>query len=164
MKCTFTFLFLLLFASGFTQQVDSSKVPYLVDKKIPFFKMLLTDSSVFYKSDIKKKKATVIVYFSPECEHCQLFTQQLTKRIKEFGKTQWIMISPLPFKEVKDFYNKYDISNYSSIKMGFDSLFFFGSYFQAHYIPFIAAYNKKGELIRGWEGGTTVDEILKELK
>lgn len=164
MKYALTVLLITVASTVFSQAADSSKIPYLADKKIPFFKMLMTDSSLFYKSDLKKKRPTLIIYFSPDCEHCQKFTEQLTKRIAEFKKTQLIMISPLPMSRIQEFYGDYHIKDYPTIKMGYDVLFFFGSYFQARYIPFIAAYNKNGELIRGWEGGTTIDELLKELK
>ncbi|MBI2729745.1 MAG: redoxin domain-containing protein [Sphingobacteriales bacterium] len=164
MKYAVTVFFLFLNSLAHSQDADSSKTPYLMDKKIPFFKMMMTDSSLFYKSDLKKKTATVIVYFSPDCEHCKKFTETLTGQIGDFKKTQFIMISPLPMNKIKEFYEQYHIENYSSIKMGKDDLYFFGTYFQAHYIPFVAVYNKKGELVKGWDGGTTIKNLLEALK
>lgn len=164
MKYFFTALLTLIVFSSFGQQTDSSKTPYLVDRKVPFFKMMMTDSSFFYKDDLKKKRPTVIIYFSPECEHCIHFTELLLERIAEFKKTQFVMISPLPLSKVKEFYIAHHIENYPNIKMGKDDLYFFGNYFQARYIPFIAAYNSKGELIRGWEGGTTINTLLEAIK
>ncbi|MBI1780833.1 MAG: redoxin domain-containing protein [Sphingobacteriales bacterium] len=166
MKWLYSLAFLFIFNASFGQSVsvDSSQVPYLQDKKLPFFKMMQTDSSLFFKSDLKKKRATVIVYFSPDCEHCQKFTELLTKRIAEFKKTQFVFVSPFPLSKVKEFYDNYHVKDYPGIKMGFDQLYFFGTYFHARFIPFIAAYDKKGTLIRGWEGEVTIDTLLETLK
>jgi thiol-disulfide isomerase/thioredoxin len=166
MKWLYSLVFLFVFNVSFGQSVsvDSNQVPYLQDKKLPFFKIMQTDSSLFYKSDLKKRTSTVIVYFSPDCEHCQKFTELLTKKIDEFKKTQFVMVSPFPMTKIKEFYDQYHIKDYSSIIMGHDALYFFGTYFHARFIPFVAAYDKKGNLIRGWEGGITIDELQKALK
>ncbi|RTL59081.1 MAG: redoxin domain-containing protein [Sphingobacteriales bacterium] len=165
MKWLYTILFLLILNTSFSQTVtvDSSQVPYLQDKKLPFFKMILPDSSFFYKDDLKKNRSTVIVYFSPECEHCKKFTHLLKQRINDFKKTNFVMISPLPLSKIKEFYEEEHIAEYSNIKMGKDALYFFGNYFHANFIPFIAAYDKKEKLIRGWEGEVTIDNLVKAV-
>ena len=145
MKRIFFIVFVLIGQFAKSQSIDSIQAPYLQDKKIPFFKMMLTDSSFFYKDDLKRRRPTIIVYFSPDCEHCKNFTELLVERIDEFKETQLVMISPLPMNKIKEFYADHNIEKYPSIKMGKDALYFFGNYFGAHYIPFIAAYNKKGE-------------------
>lgn len=166
MKWFFSVTFLFILNNSFSQSVsvDSSQVPYLQDKKIPFFKMIMTDSSFFYTNDLKEKRPTVIVYFSPECEHCKKFTELLKNRIRDFKKTQFIMISPLPLDKIKEFYEAEHIAEYPSIKMGKDALYFFGNYFHARFIPFVAAYNKKQVLIRGWEGEVSMEALLEALK
>lgn len=164
MKRMFFIVFVLTAELASSQINDSTLAPYLQDKKLPFFKMMLTDSSLFYQSNLKKRKPVLIIYFSPDCEHCKKLTELLIERIAEFNKTQLVMISPLPMNKIKEFYTDHHIENYPTIKMGKDELYFFGNYFGAHYIPFIAAYNKKGELIKGWEGGTTISDLLEALK
>jgi thioredoxin-related protein len=159
------FFFLILFCKiGTAQLNDSITAPYLQDKKLPFFKIMLTDSSSFYKSNLKRKHSTLIVFFSPDCEHCKKFTELLLTKTGDFKKTQIIMVSALPLNFIKDFYTRYQIEKYPSIIMGKDALYFFATYYQAHYMPFVAAYNKKGELIKGWDGGTRIDEIVEAMK
>ncbi|HET9056492.1 MAG TPA: hypothetical protein VFN30_06570 [Chitinophagaceae bacterium] len=145
------------------QPADSVKAPYLLDKKLPFFKIMLTDSSFFYKDNLKKNRATIIILFSPECDHCKKQIEQLIQNIDKFKKTQILMISPLPFTKIKEFYNEYQIHRYKNIKMGKDALYFFANYFQTHYIPFIAAYDKNKQLIKGWEGNVNTDDLIKAV-
>ena len=104
MKYVFTALLCFVFKVSFSQAVDSSRTPYLMDKKLPFFKMMLTDSSLFYKSNLKKNRATIIIFFSPDCEHCQMETKELTASIKLFKKAQIIMASPLDYIILKKSY------------------------------------------------------------
>lgn len=164
MKRILFFAFILITDFVNAQTTDSIQAPYLQDKQLPFFKMMLTDSSVFYKDDLKKNRPTIIIFFSPECEHCKKLTELLIEDIKEFKKTQVVMISPLPLSKIKDFYNELHIKKYRSIKMGKDALYFFANYFQTHYLPFIATYNKKGKLVKGWEGGTTIKELVESVQ
>src|SRR5437763_877980 len=52
-------------------QVDTSLI-YLRFPEIPPFKIVnVADSASFTKADLSKKKATIIMVFSPNCEHCQ---------------------------------------------------------------------------------------------
>ncbi|MGE5107808.1 MAG: thioredoxin fold domain-containing protein [Sphingobacteriales bacterium] len=164
MKRLLFIVFILTASFARSQSKDSIQAPYLQDKKLPFFKMMLTDSSIFYKNDLKKNQPAIIIFFSPECEHCKKLTESLIESINEFKKTQIVMISPLPLSKIKEFYDEQQIKKYRSIKMGKDALYFFANYFQTHYLPFIATYNKKGELVKGWEGGTTIKELLESLK
>ena len=164
MKRVLFIVFVLMAQFVKSQSNDSILAPYLQDKKIPFFKMMMTDSSLFFKDDLKQHRPTIIIYFSPECEHCKKLTGLILEHIKEFKKTQIVMISPLPLSKIKEFYSEQHIDEYPSIKMGKDELYFFGGYFKAHYIPFIATYDKKGALIKGWEGGTTINDLLEAVK
>jgi thiol-disulfide isomerase/thioredoxin len=153
----------LLVLSGYSQRNDQVEAPYLQDKKLPFFKVMLTDSSLFYKSDLKKNQPTVLIFFSPECEHCRKMTELLLNNIEAFKKTQIVMVSALPLANIKEFYTSLHIEKYKTIHMGKDDLYFFPTYFQAHYLPFIAVYNKKAELVKAWDGGTILDNIIEAL-
>ena len=164
MKYIFTALFLFIVCAAQSQPADSSKTPYLIDKKLPFFKLILTDSSSFYTVDLKKKKNTLIIFFSPDCEHCKKLTGLILENTEGFKKTQIVMASSQPLSRIKEFYEEMKIGSYANIKMGKDALYFFGIYFRAQYLPFIALYNKKGELVKGWDGGTTVNELLEAVK
>lgn len=131
---------------------------------IPSFKLInVADSSIFTKDNLKKKKATIIMMFSPDCEHCQAETKELTEKIGLFKKAQIIMASPLDFNYLKEFYNEYKIASYPNITMGRDPIYFFGTFFKVRSFPSIFVYDKKGNLVNSFVGSTPVEEIAASL-
>jgi thioredoxin-related protein len=159
------FLVLIIIAGSTISfaQTDTSLL-YLRFPIIPSFKLTnIADSSVFTKDNLKKKKATVMMVFSPDCEHCQEETKQLTANIKLFKKAQIIMISPLEFSYMRKFYNEYKIADYPTITMGRDPIYFFGTFYQVRSFPSIFVYNKKGNFVKAFTGSTPVEEIAAAL-
>ncbi|PZR28233.1 MAG: hypothetical protein DI535_07455 [Citrobacter freundii] len=159
------FLFTLIFTGlRGSAQVDSTTPTYKRFPTVPPFQLLLVDSTSFSKEKLNKKKATMIMLFSPECDHCKHETEELIKRINEFKDVQIIMATPLPFDQMKEYYKHYGLAKYSNIKMGRDARFMLPVFFNIKSFPFLAFYNKKQELISVFEGSMPMDQVLAELK
>ena len=71
------------------------------------------------------------------------------------------MATTLPFGMMKTFHDEYKIASFKNIIMGRDVLYFFPKYFLNHYLPLIAVYNKKGELIHYADGGMPTAELIR---
>jgi len=143
---------------------DDSTLLYRRFPIIPSFKLInVADSSIFTKDNLKKKKATIIMMFSPDCEHCQAETKELTAKIGLFKKAQIIMASPLDFNYLREFYKEYKIADYPTITMGRDPIYFFGTFFKVRSFPSIFVYDKKGNLVNSFTGSTPVEQIAASL-
>ena len=46
---------------------------------MPQFKITQADGKIFKASDLKSSRPTLLIYFSPECEHCQVFMKEFFK-------------------------------------------------------------------------------------
>ena len=81
MKHTLSFIFILLPAIAFLQPSKDATAPYYNNIGYPDVSLRLTDSTtIFTKNDLPKDKIVVIIFFSPECEHCQAeATEMMTK-------------------------------------------------------------------------------------
>ncbi len=149
----------VLSVSCFAQQ-DTSLL-YLSFPTIPSFKLIkVPDSTYFTKEDLKKKTPTIVMVFSPDCEHCQEMTKQITANIKLFKKAQIVMATPVGFSYVKKFYEEYKISNYSAITMGRDPTYFLGTFYKVRSFPAIFIYNKKGQLVNWFTGEVELKKIV----
>lgn len=149
----------VLSVSCFPQQ-DTSLL-YLRFPTIPPFKLIkVPDSTYFIKDDLKKKTPTIVMVFSPDCEHCQEMTKQITANIKLFKKAQIVMATPVGFSYVKKFYEEYKISNYSAITMGRDPTYFLGTFYKVRSFPAIFIYNKKGQLVNWFTGEVELKKIV----
>jgi thiol-disulfide isomerase/thioredoxin len=156
--------FLIALCSSGYSQADSTKALYERFPDIPLFSMYKAqDSTLFTRDDLKKKKETIFIIFSPDCEHCQQETKNLIANIDKFKKAQIIMVTSLPYNQMKLFYDEFKIVNYPTITMGYDPTFFFHTFFNIKYLPVIFIYDKKGKFKKSFEGSVKIDKILESL-
>lgn len=153
----------LIFAVSSWAQTDSTLLYLRFPSVPPFTITKVSDSTKFSKDDLAKKKATIIIIFSPDCEHCQHETRELTANIHLFKKAQIIMASPLEHKYLKKFYDEYKIADYPNIIMGRDPSYFFGTFFHVRSFPAIFIYDKKGNFLNAFDGSVPIQRIAEIL-
>lgn len=155
-----------IFCAGFSQTNPSkNNAPeYISNPSIPDFTVYTaTDSSAFTKEDLKKKKATVLMIFSPECGHCQNVTRELTKNIDHFKNTQILMVTWLPYSEMMGFYHNFKIGEYPEITMGWDKKDFFLPYYQVQMYPKLVVYDKHGKYVDSFNGEINLEDVWKAV-
>jgi thioredoxin-related protein len=150
---------LVLFAEA---QVDTS-VPYKRFPTVPPFSLLQADSSMLTKDKLKKAPV-LIMFFSPTCEHCQHQVKDMMKRIDEFKNIQWILATYQQFDEMVGFIKEYKLNKHSNIKVGRDSKYILPPFYQMQNLPYLALYDKKGDLITTYQGNVAVDTLLKSFQ
>ncbi|HTH32672.1 MAG TPA: hypothetical protein VL946_15080 [Lacibacter sp.] len=158
------FFVLVSITTGLTASANSTdSIPkHLKNLKLPDFKLLLPDSVTnFYTEQLSSKKVTVLISFSPECDHCKQQTKEIIENIEQLKDVQIVMATTLPFGTMKAFYDEYKIASYKNIIMGRDVLYFFPKYFLNHSFPLIAIYNKKRELAHYFDGGMPTADLIR---
>ncbi|MDQ6755335.1 MAG: redoxin domain-containing protein [Bacteroidota bacterium] len=164
MKRILLSIFILCVGHVCFSQADSSQPVYLRFPTIPLFTIYkASDSTAFTRDDLQKKKPTVFIIFSPDCEHCQHETEALIKNINKFKDVQIVMVDYLPHEEMVKFYNNYKIANYPEITMGRDAKFFFPIFFHVESLPAIYVYDKKGKFKQAFQGSVKIDKIADAL-
>jgi cytochrome oxidase Cu insertion factor (SCO1/SenC/PrrC family) len=133
---------------------------------IPPFKMLQTNGRYFTSKDLDRKKPVVLVYFAPDCDHCQVLMQGIFKNIDAFKNVQLVLVTFKPASELALFERQYNTAKYANIKAGTEGTTFFLRY---HYkltnTPFTAIYNASGNLVCAYKNiNTPVSEILNCMK
>ena len=101
--------------------------------------------------------------FNPQCEHCQHETVELTKNIDKFKDILVVMTTSMPFDSMLQFREKFNLAQYKNIIVAQDANYFLFGFYMSHYLPFLAFYDKKRELISVFEGGLPMYKVLKEL-
>lgn len=157
--CTFFFFF----AFG---QTDSTKLPpYKRYPSLPPIQILLSDSSTVYtKAQIPNDKPVLFMIFSPDCSHCQHETEEIIAHMDEMKSFQIVMITYHSLHLMNDFITNYGLTKYPNIVVGKDVYYITTGFFDIHNIPYLAMYNKKGNLIEGFEGSLPIPEVIKILK
>jgi thioredoxin-related protein len=163
-KYFFVLVLFVITLAGYCQ-TDSIQPPYKRFSVLPPLKLLLIDSiSYFTKNDFKNKSNVLVMLFNPDCDHCQHETEEIIKHIDQFKHVQIIMATMMPFDAMKSFYQKYELSKYKNIVVGQDQHFFLIPYYSVSNLPFLAFYNKKGNLISVFEGSMPIEKVWAEFE
>jgi thioredoxin-related protein len=173
MKKVFLAIAILAFSSSalFAQQQQApqqtaqdqanAQAPYLRFPTIPPFHLLKLDSTTYLtKEDLKKNRKTLIIYFSPDCDHCKHQTESILQDFSKFKDIEIIMATYQPFEELKEFNTHYRIFEHPNMKLGRDEKFFLPPFYKIRNLPYLALYDKKGNLITTFEGTQKIDLIL----
>lgn len=138
---------------------------YSQSNKVPPFQIIQPKGTIFKAENLPLGKPIVIIYFSPECEECQQLTKELLERINEFNKASIAMITYLPKDMVVQFATAFHLDKYSNIYIGTEgNSFFVGNYYKVGELPFIALYNKNGDLIKIFNKEKSLDNLSEQLR
>lgn len=163
MKYIYIFLFALALSFTATAQTDTLPA-YLQVPYIPPFKILLADSSWYSKVNLPAKKPVLILYFSPDCGHCQLETEELISRMKELKNLHVVMVTSRPYADMAFFANHYKLRRFPSIKIGADPQRLVTNFYNVKFTPFSALYDKKGKLVKVYEDGINWKELVSLIQ
>jgi thioredoxin-related protein len=146
-------------------QTDSLQLPYVKNPTFPPVRLLMTDSTIHtIKDELPRKRPILLMVFSPSCEHCKHEAEDLVKNIEKFKKITIVMATMLPWNEMMVFRNFYGLGLYENIYMGKDVDFFLPPFYNIKNLPFLAFYNKKGQLISVFSGSLPLDKVLEEFE
>src|SRR5690349_13413903 len=97
------FMLLVLFASSVTVAQSG---------KVPPFQMMQANGKVFRAQDLPMGKPILLVYFSPECDHCEKMLKSFFKKASDFQKASVALITYLPVDKVAKFTKEYNLAKH----------------------------------------------------
>ncbi|MFT4023614.1 MAG: redoxin domain-containing protein [Flavihumibacter sp.] len=147
-------------ASVFAQKTDSTQPPFKRFPTIPPFELMGIDNQKINRESLAKRKGTLIMYFSPDCHHCLQQTDWLKDNLPAFAKYNLVLATYQPMEELKAFYDKYQMASWKNLYIGRDEKFFLPPYFKIANLPFLALYDKNGNLLTSFEGTTEIAKVL----
>jgi thioredoxin-related protein len=128
------------------------------------FKIRLTNGAGYTYQQLAKNKPVILVYFSPTCDHCKVFTEKMLQRIDDFKDEQLVMISYEDIKAVKSFDDRYKLSARQNIKIGSEGYtFIVQKYYNIQHFPFVAEYDKTGRLKKMMKGNLKPEDMAAGL-
>ncbi|MBS1597446.1 MAG: hypothetical protein JST75_04430 [Bacteroidetes bacterium] len=131
---------------------------------LPSFNLLLMDSSTLFSTNqLQKDRLTILIYFSPDCDHCQRLTKNLIKNINGLKSAQICLITPMPISETTSFYKSFDLGNYKNIVVTQDYKFSFYNFFKVSAFPYIAIYDGQKKLIKLYREEVNMERIFKAV-
>ncbi len=98
--------------------------------------------------------------FSPDCDHCQHHAEEMIKNREKFNNIQVVMASVQPLIKIKEFYKNYQLNKLKNIVIGQDREFILGTFYKMKSLPFLAFYDKKGQLMDVFEGALPITKVI----
>jgi len=134
-------------------------------QNLPPFKMYRSDKSIFNAAELPKTKPVVLIYFDPDCEHCQKLMKELFQKIDAFKSAEIIMVTFKPVEEISSFEKQNNTQKHSNIVVGTEGTgFYLRNYYGLVTMPFTALYDKNGNLKYSYRKDTLIDDLIKRLK
>lgn len=132
---------------------------------IPSIKVhIVPDSTVFTNENIQKQRPFVIMFFSPDCDHCQQETKELLAYKEELKGIQILMVSIASYADIKEFYNSYNLASMRNVTVGQDAGLKLGSIYRVRSYPSLFVYDQKGTLAKAFVGNIGIPAILDAVK
>jgi thioredoxin-related protein len=165
MKYWFLNLFFVFLTLGSYAQVDSITPPYKRFPSLPPVQLLLSDSTTLYtKKDIPGNKQVLVMIFSPDCSHCQHETEEILAHKEQLKNVQILMVTFHPLWQMNEFVSHYKLKDQPNIIVGKDIYLLLPGFYALHNLPYHALYDKKGELLKVFEGSMDFEKIIESFQ
>jgi len=160
MKKISLYIYLICLAACHSRQ---SKETALVN--LPPFDMLLMDSTTVLKAqEIPTGKPIVLLFFRPDCTHCQQETQTLLDHIDSLENVRFYFLATAPLEDIREFYAHFHLDKYKNVTVGRDHEHSFYQAFRPSNVPYTAIYDGNKRLVRIYSEEVGIDKILKTTR
>lgn len=137
-----------------------------IPQEIPPYRILtVPDSTYQTPADLKKNRPVIVIYFAPDCDHCEQFAQSIIRKIKTLRDAQLIFITFAGYQSTKNFVKKFGLSKYPNITVGTEGYTYtVQRFYRVTITPFTAVYHKSGRLLKTFSKIPKVEDMTALLK
>jgi peroxiredoxin len=163
-----TTVLFLVFKKGFdVKTVLSNKKEYLkkdISKKMPLFEFTTLKGDLFSKYNLIKNKATIIVYFDPDCSLCEKSGTLFSKFESLHKDSNVLFVSPSTTERIKEYQKQFNLENILNISFLQCNDNDFYNTFKESSTPTYLIYNKNQKLLKIINEDVPVKIILRYIK
>ncbi len=128
---------------------------------MPSFNLLLSDSvSTLNTNNIPTGKTSILVLFSPDCEHCQKETSDILLKMDSLKEVSFYFITIDPMDRMRVFNAYYHLKKYPNITVAQDYSYSTLKYFTGVAPPSSFIYDKYKRLRGVFKGATSASQLI----
>ncbi|MBK0380274.1 TlpA family protein disulfide reductase [Mucilaginibacter segetis] len=139
-----------------TNSIPPTIAPYRIQKM---------DNTYSTPADLKKNKPVMLIYFAPDCGHCQKLVYDMKPQMSKFKNIQVVMITFTDIKMVKGFNHDFNLSAYPNFTLGTEG---YGAEVQKYYhirtTPYIAIYDRSGRLVKSFDKVPEISDLADAVQ
>jgi len=106
---------------------------------------------------------TIILFFNPDCDHCQYEAKLILEHQSDFTDTNFWWVTTVDGSAINDFSKKYHLDKLSKHYFAKLSTEKFVETFGSVSVPHIFIYDKAGVLQKEFRGETKIEALLKYI-
>lgn len=154
-----------LFIVGYLAYQQLKPEPTLPGKleKLPKFSFLQIGSKgEISRSDLRGGK-TVVLYFSPDCEHCRALGEDIGRQLGRLRDIDFVFVTRFDEGAAIAYARDFGLWEQPNMYFGLDMNASFYNYFGEMYVPSTYVFNEDGKLLQVLYQNTMVSDILDVL-
>jgi len=128
----------------------------------PSFVITLLDNTQVNVKDLTGKN--VLVFFQPDCDHCQREAQEFERNLEAFGSNTIYFITSGPMEEIKAFADTYKLNGRPNVHFAFTEALNVLNNYGPISAPSIYIYSEDHKLVKGFNGETPIERIISAAK
>lgn len=134
-------------------------------QSLPSFEMQLTNGKIFTNHNLQKNRPVLLIYYAPDCEHCQALMTQILQNFTPFGKIQVVLVTFEPLSYAQGFEKTYQLRKYPNIISGMESpTFYFKDLYRLQNTPFTALFDRHWKMVISYQKMTPVGDLISHIK
>lgn len=111
------------------------------------------------RSDLKTGK-TVVLYFSPNCEHCRALGEDIGRQMGRLRDIEFVFVTRFDEAEAVTFAKSFGLWEQPNVHFGLDLDAKFYQFFGEMYVPSAYVFNEEGDLLQVLYQNTLVSDLL----
>ena len=160
---TFLFIIVWLGCSSAEQRPENNTAQAVVTiqtNELPEILLTRLDGSQFSAKTLTGN--LMLIFYSPDCDHCQREAQQIEKRLKDFKDYKLYLVSSATTPEIQKFSKDYKLTGKPNVEFVRASPESVLNSLGAIELPSIYVYSK-GKLINAFNGEVELDVVFKYI-
>ena len=132
------------------------------EEQLPAFDLLMSDSITHMNTaSIEAGHPIALLYFSPDCEHCQEETETILKHMDSLKNVRFYFITNDPLDRLRGFNIAYGLYKHKNITVCWDNQFLFPRHFKGAFPPYLVLYDRQRRQRGIYEGGLKASQMIE---
>jgi thioredoxin-related protein len=135
------------------------------------YRITKADNTISTQANLNRKKPVMMVYFAPDCSHCEHLMEELKPHMNKLKKVQVVLITYTDTKYpylnlLKSFNKKFNLAKYPNFTVGTEYPDYrVQRYYEIANTPFIVVYDRNGKVAKSFTNvPENVNDLLKVIK
>lgn len=150
------------FGWGFTNKLHHKQATAERIQTLPDFTAYSLTRSKITTASLANRPA-VLVYFDPDCDHCQREADELHKHAATLANSQVLMLSAAPVPALKTFAQAHQLNGLPNVEIAQIDRKAAYETFGFTSVPDVLVYHANGSLAKHFRGETSIEAIKRHL-